>query len=197
MRRSLTIGVLLVAGAACDFGPSPGETVEMLAEAVQARDSVAVARYIDVARVAESAVDPLIGAATAMSAADPDQFRRQTGGMGVEVLEQLRPMIAPAMEALFWQMMLDPESLARSPMAMMLGNQPLPFEALGEAYQGVVEEERDGDEALVSIELFNESAGARPVVVQLRLERIEGDWQVVAFEDLSDVIAEALDYAGL
>jgi hypothetical protein len=31
------------------------------------------------------------------------------------------------------------------------------------------------------------------MVFQLRLERIEGDWQVVALEGLSDVIAEAME----
>jgi hypothetical protein len=195
MRRSLTVGCLLLAAAAC--GPSPGETVDSLVEAVRARDSVTVARYIDVGRVAESAVDPLIAAATAMSQADPDRFRRQTGAVGPEVLEQLRPMIAPVMEQLFWQMMLDPEGLQQGPLGMMLGSQRLPFQELGEAYQGVVQEQRDGDEAIVSVELTNEAAGTPTVVVQLRLERIEGDWQVVGFENLSDVVAEALDYAGL
>jgi hypothetical protein len=195
MKRSVTTTLLFLAGAACDFGPTPSETVDLLVEAVRARDSVEVARYIDVQRVAESAVDPLIQAATLMGQADPQRFRQQTGGLGVEMLEQFRPMIAPLMEQLFWQMMLDPEALQEGPIGMFLGNQPLPFEGLGNAYRGVLNEQREGDEALVAIELLEE--GTPPMVLQLRLERIEGDWQVVEFDNLSEAIAEALRNSSL
>ena len=195
MKRSLSTTVLLLAGVACDFGPTPSETVDLFVDAIRARDSVALARYIDVGRVAESAVDPLLQAATLMGQADPERFRRQTGGLGVEMLQGFRPMIAPLMEQLFWQMMLDPESLQQGPIAMVLGNRPLPFAELGNAYRGVLEERREGAEAIVAIELLDEAAGAPPTVVQLRLERVEGDWQVVAFDNLSEVIAEALRYS--
>lgn len=191
MKRTLTTGLLL-ACAACDFGSTPSESVDLLVEAVRSKDSVEVARFIDIGRVAESAVDPLLLAATLMSRVDPDRFRRQTGGMGIEVLEQFRPMIAPLMEQLFWQMMLDPESLRQGPLGMMLGNRELPFEDLASAYQGVLREEREGNKAIVAIELLDENSGRPPMVLQLRLERVEGDWQVVAFDNLSGAIAEVM-----
>jgi hypothetical protein len=195
MKRSLTTTFLLLAGVACDFGPTPSETVDLLVDAVRMRDSVEVARYIDIRSVAESAVDPLLQAASIMGQADPERFRRQTGGLGIEMLEGFRPMIAPLMEQLFWQMMLDPESLQEGPLAMVLGTQPLPFEELGEAYRGVLEEQREGDGAIVAIELLDEAAGAIPMVIQLRLERVEGDWRVVAFDNLSQAIAEVMQYS--
>ena len=197
MKRSLTTAVLLLAGVACNFGPTPSETVDLLVDAVRARDSVEVARYIDIRSVAESAVDPLLQAASIMGQADPERFRRQTGGLGLEMLEGFRPMIAPLMEQLFWQMMLDPESLQEGPIGMFLGNQPLPFEELGNAYRGVLEEQRDGNEAMVAIELLDEANNTPPMVLQLRLERVEGDWRVVAFDNLSQAIAEMLQSSNL
>lgn len=192
MKRTLTTGLLLLACAACEFGSTPSESVDLLVNALRSKDSVEVARFIDIGRVAESAVDPLLLAAALMSRVDPDRFRQQTGGMGIDVLEQFRPMIAPLMEQLFWQMMLDPESLQRGPLGMMLGNQKLPFEDIASAYQGVLREEREGNKAIVAIELLDENSGRPPMVFQLRLERVEGDWQVVAFDNLSDAIAEVM-----
>jgi len=192
MKRTLTTGLLLLACAACKFGSTPSESVDLLVNALRSKDSVEVARFIDIRRVAESAVDPLLLAAALMSRVDPDRFRQQTGGMGIDVLEQFRPMIAPLMEQLFWQMMLDPESLQQGPLGMMLGNQKLPFEDIASAYQGVLREEREGNKAIVAIELLDENSGRPPMVFQLRLERVEGDWQVVAFDNLSDAIAEVM-----
>ncbi|MCH7683079.1 MAG: hypothetical protein IIB35_05070 [Gemmatimonadetes bacterium] len=196
MKRTLTTGLLLLACAACEFGSTPSESVDLLVEAVRSKDSVEVARFIDIRRVAESAVDPLLLAAALMSRVDPDRFRQQTGGMGIDVLEQFRPMIAPLMEQLFWQMMLDPESLQQGPLGMMLGNRELPFEDIASAYQGVLREEREGNKAIVAIELLDENSGRPPMVFQLRLERVEGDWQVVAFDNLSDAIAEVMGVPG-
>ncbi len=193
MKPTLRTGLLLpLACVACEFGSTPSESVDLLVDAVRSKDSVEVARFVDIRRVAESAVDPLLQAAALMSRVNPDLFRRQTGGMGVEMLEQFRPMIAPLMEQLFWQMMLDPESLQQGPLGMMLGNQELPFKNLASAYQGVLREHQEGNEAIVAIELLDEGSGRPPMVFQLRLERVEGDWQVVAFENLSDAIAEAM-----
>ncbi len=73
---SVLLSALLVA---CNSAPSPSETVDLLIEAVREGDSVQVARFIDLARVSESAVDPLFQAAAMMDAADPDRFRAQTG----------------------------------------------------------------------------------------------------------------------
>ena len=192
MTRLLSAGVLALAVGACDFGPSPSETVELLVEAVRARDSVEVARFIDIRRVSEAAVEPLIQAAGIMGQRDPDEFRRQTGGLGVEMLEQFRPMIAPLMEQLVWQMLLDPESLVQGPLGMLLGDQPLPFEAIGSAYRGVIDERREDNEAIVAVELSDDNSTRPPVVLELRLERVVGDWQVVGVENLSAAVAEAL-----
>ena len=190
MMRWLSTTSMLIVGLACNFGASPSDTVEHLVEAIKAKDSVEVARYIDIRRVSEAAVDPLIEAANLMSQTSPDALPGQAGGLGFGMLEQFRPMIAPLMEQIFWQMMLDPESLAQGPMGMMLGDQPLPFEELGSAFQGVLEERTEGNESIVAIELLNEDSGNPPMVLEMRLERVEGDWQVIAFENLSDIIAK-------
>ncbi len=190
MKRRLPTTSVLLVGLACNFGASPSESVERLVEAIKARDSVEVARYIDIRRVSEAAVDPLIQAANLMSQANPDAVPGPAGGINFEMLEQFRPMIAPFMEQIFWQMMLDPESLAQGPMGMVLGNQPLPFEDLGSAYQGVLEERTEGSESIVAIELLNEDSGRPPMVLEMRLEQVHGEWQVIAFENLTDIIAE-------
>ena len=194
MKRWVPTTSILLVGLACNFGPSPSETVDRLVEAIRAKDSVEVARYIDVRRVAEAAVDPLIQAASVISQANPDTLSGQTGGFNLDMLEQFRPMIAPLMEQLFWQMMLDPESVAQGPMGSMLGNQSLPFEELGSAFQGVLEERTEGNESIVAIELLDEDWERPPLVLEMRLERVEGDWQVIAFENLGDIIAE--EFAG-
>ena len=190
MKRWLATTSMLWVGLACNFGASPSETVDRLVEAIKAKDSVEVARYIDIRRVSEAAVDPLIQAATLMSQVNPDAVPGQAGALDFRMLEQFRPMIAPLMEQIFWQMMLDPESLAQGPMGMVLGNQPLPFEDLGSAYQGVLEERTEGSESIVAIELLNEDSGNPPIVLEMRLEQVHGEWQVIAFENLTDIIAE-------
>ena len=190
MKRWLATTSMLWVGLACNFGASPSETVDLLVEAIKAKDSVEVARYIDIRRVSEAAVDPLIQAATLMSQVNPDAVPGQAGGLDFRMLEQFRPMIAPLMEQIFWQMMLDPESLAQGPMGMVLGNQPLPFEDLGSAYQGVLEERTEGNASIVAIELLNEDSGNPPMVLEMRLEQVHGEWQVIAFENLTDIIAE-------
>ena len=190
MKRWLATTSMLWVGLACNFGASPSETVDRLVEAIKAKDSVEVARYIDIRRVSEAAVDPLIQAATLMSQVNPDAVPGQAGGLDFRMLEQFRPMIAPLMEQIFWQMMLDPESLVQGPMGMVLGNQPLPFEDLGSAYQGVLEERTEGNASIVAIELLNEDSGNPPMVLEMRLEQVHGEWQVIAFENLSDIIAE-------
>ena len=190
MKRWLSTTPILLVGVACNFGASPSETVDRLVEAIKAKDSVEVARYIDIRRVSEAAVDPLIQAANLMSQTNPEALPGQAGALGFGMLEQFRPMIAPLMEQVLWQMMLDPESLKQGPMGMMLGNQPLPFDELGSAYQGVLEERTDGNESIVAIELLNEDSGRPPLVLEMRLAQVHGEWQVIAFENLTDIIAE-------
>ncbi len=190
MKRWLSTTSILLVGLACNFGASPSDTVERLVEAIKARDSVEVARYIDIRRVSEAAVDPLIQAANLMSETNPDALPGQAGALNFGMLEQFRPMIAPFMEQILWQMMLHPESLAQGPLGMILGDQPLPFEELGSTFQGVLDERTEGDESIVAIELSNEDSGNPPMVIEMRLERVEGEWQVIAFENLSDIITE-------
>ena len=190
MKRWFSTTPILLVGVACNFGASPSETVDRLVEAIKAKDSVEVARYIDIRRVSEAAVDPLIQAANLMSQTNPEALPGEAGALGFGMLEQFRPMIAPLMEQVLWQMMLDPEGLKQGPMGMMLGNQPLPFEELGSAYQGVLEERTDGTESIVAIELLNEDSGRPPLVLEMRLAQVHGEWQVVAFENLGDIITE-------
>ena len=190
MKRWLSTTSMLLVGLACNFGASPSDSVERLVEAIKARDSVEVARYIDIRRVSEAAVDPLIQAANLMSQTNPDALPGRAGALNFGMLEQFRPMIAPFLEQILWQMMLDPESLAQGPMGMILGNRPLPFGELGSAFQGVLEERTEGNEAIVAIELLNDESGVLPLVLEMRLEQVEGEWRVIAFENLSDIIAE-------
>ncbi len=89
-------------------------------------------------------------------------------------------------------MMLDPESLQHGPIGQILGDRPLPFAELGDAYQGVTGERRDGDDAIVSVELDQESAG-RTFVLDMRLEENDDGWIVVSFDNLQDAITNMLD----
>jgi hypothetical protein len=191
MRRQVFFLLIATGALGCRSEPSPSDTIDRLVEAVQARDSVEVARYIDVGRVAESSVDPLFQAATILEQNDPDGFRAQTGGMGVEMLEQFRPMLAPLMETVFWQMMLHPEELQEGPLSTLIGDKPLPFEQLGENYQGVSNERSDGDDVIVSVGVANEAAN-HSVTIDMRLERGEDGWKVVSFENLADTIASVM-----
>ena len=190
MKRWLSTTSMLLVGLACNFGASPSDSVERLVEAIKARDSVEVARYIDIRRVSEAAVDPLIQAANLMSQTNPDALPGRAGALNFGMLEQFRPMIAPFLEQILWQMMLDPESLAQGPMGMILGDRPLPFGELGSAFQGVLEERTEGNESIVAIELLNDESGILPLVLEMRLERVEGEWRVIAFENLGDIIVE-------
>lgn len=180
--------LVLLAAAACDRGLSPSASVDALVEAVKARDSVEVARFLDLQRVAESAVDPLIGMAEQMMEMDPDGFGRQTGGIGVEMLEQFRPMIAPLMEQVFWQMLLTPDAVRQGPLAAVLGDRDLEFDKITTAYQGVVYEREAGEERIAGIQLAGEAPGAPTVTIEVLLEAEEGYWHVVAFIDLAETL---------
>lgn len=181
--------ILVCTFTACGSTPSPSETVDLLIESIQARDSVAIARYIDVGRVSESSVDPLFQAATLMERNDPERFRQQTGGMGIEALQQFRPMVAPLMETLFWQMMLHPEELESGMLAPIMGDQAFPFEDVGERYRGVAAETMEGNDAIVSLEMGDDM---RSTTIDVRLEQGEDGWKVVAFENLAETIANVL-----
>lgn len=194
MNRSLTLTALLVAVMACDRGLSPAESVDALMHAVTAKDSVEIARLVDLPRVSESVVDPLLEAASRLSDMDPDFFGRQTGGMGIEMLRQFRPMIAPFIEQLFWQLLLDPESAQRGPLGSVLGGREIRIDEMAAAYRGVLSEREEGpDTVVVTVELAPDDADMQPVAVELRLERTDGYWVVVAFSDLAPTFAELME----
>ena len=194
MNRSLTVAVLLLAAAACDRGLSPTGSVDALMDAVAAKDSVEIARLADLSRVSESAVDPLIESANRLADIDPDGFGRQTGGMGLEMLTQFRPMIAPFIEQLFWQMLLDPEATQRGPLGSVLGGREIRIDEMVSAYQGVLSERDEGpDTVVVTVELAPDGARIQPIAIELRLGRAEGYWVVVAFSDLAQTFAELME----
>ena len=87
--------------------------------------------------------------------------------------------------------------MGQGPLGIVLGDRTLPFGELGSAFQGVLEERTEGNESIVAIELFDEDSGRPPLVLEMRLERVEGKWQVTAFENLSDIIVEGLGGSNL
>ena len=192
--RSFAIASVLLAVAACERGLSPSDSVDALMDAVTVKDSVEIARFVDLPRVAESAVDPLIDAAGRLSELDPDGFGQQTGSMGVQMLEQFRPMIAPLIEQLFWQMLLDPEAAQRGPLAAALGGRDIRLDEMASSYQGVVSQHEEGpDEIVLGLELAPDDADVEPITVDVRLERQEGYWKVVAFSNLSQTFGELME----
>ena len=193
-KRTFSVTVMLVITLACDRSLSPSESVDALMNAVTAKDSVEIAKYVDLPGVAESAVDPLIEAAGRLSELDPSGFGQQTGGMGMQMLEQFRPMIAPLIEQMFWQMLLDPEALQRGPLASVLGDRTIRFDEISSAYQGVVSQLEEGpDEIVVQVELAPEDLDGRSITVDLRLERAEGYWRVIAFSGLGETFGELME----
>lgn len=189
--KPLSAIATLVVVAGC-WGPSPTDAVDALIEAIGARDSVAIARYADIARVAESSVDPLIEAAGMMSELGMTGPGGQSGEMAVQMLEQFRPMLAPLMEQMFWQMLLDPDSFRRGPFAGILGGETLAFDRISEAYQGVAYERKDeNDRRIVGIDLSSEADSSN--VLELVMERGEDTWQMVGFVDLLGKIEEMIE----
>ena len=194
MKRAMTMAAVLVAVAACDRGLSPSDSVDALMAAVTAKDSVEIARLVDVTRVSQSAVDPLIEAAGQLSEMDPDGFGEQTGGFGLEMLQQFRPMIAPFIEQFFWQMLLDPEATQRGPLAQVLRGRDIRLDKLAAAYQGVISQSENGaDSVLATVELAPDDVAIGPVRLALQLERAEGYWRVVAFSNLAQTFGELLE----
>jgi hypothetical protein len=162
-------------------------------DAVAAKDSVEIARLVDLPRVSESAVDPLVDAANRLSDMDPDGFGRRTGP-GLEMLRQFRPMIAPFIEQMFWQLLLDPESAQRGPLGSALGGREIRIDEMASAYQGVSSEREEGpDSVIVTVELVPVGAEIQTIALELRLGRAEGYWVVVAFSDLAQTLAEFME----
>ncbi len=191
MKRLSTIATAVVV-AGCQWGPSPTDAVEALIEAIGARDSVAIARYANIARVAESSVDPLIEAAGMMSELGMTGPGGQSGEMAMQMLEQFRPMLAPLMEQMFWQMLLDPDSFRQGPFAGILGGETLAFDRISEAYQGVAYERKvENDRRIVGIDLSSEADSSN--VLELVMERGEDTWRMVGFADLLGEIEEMIE----
>ena len=177
-RFSVFVTVVALAGCA----PSSTDAVDALIAAIGARDSVEIARYADIARVAESSVDPLIEAAGMMSERGMTGPGGQNPAMAAQMLEQFRPMLAPLLAQMFWQMMLDPDSFRQGPFASVLGGQNLVFDGIAEAYQGVAYERDENDQRIVAIDLASEADSTR--VLEIVMERGEDGWRMVAFADL-------------
>ena len=106
----------------------------------------------------------------------------------MEMLEQFRPMIAPLMEQVFWQMLLTPDAVRQGPLAAVLGDRALEFDKITTAYQGVVYEREAGEERIAGIQLAGEAPGAPTVTIEVLLEAEEGYWRVVAFIDLAETL---------
>jgi hypothetical protein len=178
-RLSAFVAVVVLAGC----GPSSTEAVDALIAAIGARDSVGIDRHADIARVAEASVDPLIEAAGMMSERGMTGPGGQNPAMAAQMLEQFRPMLAPLLEQMFWQMLLDPDSFRQGPFASVLGGQNLVFDGIAEAYQGVAYERDDeNDQRIVAIDLGSEADPTR--VLEIVMERGEDGWRMVAFADL-------------
>jgi hypothetical protein len=91
-------------------------------------------------------------------------------------------------------MLLDPEALQRGPLASVLGNRDIRFDEIASAYQGVVSQREEGpDEIVVEVELAPEDLAGQSIVVNLRLERAEGYWRVIAFSDLAETFGELME----
>ncbi len=178
--KQFSVFVTVVALAGC--APSSTDAVDALIAAIGARDSVEIARYADIARVAESSVDPLIEAAGMMSERGMTGPGGQNPAMAAQMLEQFRPMLAPLLAQMFWQMMLDPDSFRQGPFASVLGGQNLVFDGIAEAYQGVAYERDENDQRIVAIDLASEADSTR--VLEIVMERGEDGWRMVAFADL-------------
>jgi hypothetical protein len=178
-RLGAFVAVVVLAGC----GPSSTEAVDALIAAIGARDSVGIDRHADIARVAEASVDPLIEAAGMMSERGMTGPGGQNPAMAAQMLEQFRPMLAPLLEQMFWQMLLDPDSFRQGPFASVLGGQNLVFDGIAEAYQGVAYERDDeNDQRIVAIDLGSEADPTR--VLEIVMERGEDGWRMVAFADL-------------
>ena len=189
-RLSVCVAVMAVAG--CQWEPSSMDAVDALIVAIAAKDSVEIARYADIARVAESSVDPLIEAAGMMSERGMTGPGGQSADMAAQMLEQFRPMLAPLMEQMFWQMLLDPESFRQGPFASVLGGGALPFDGIAEAYQGVLYERNDEILGhIVGIDLSPDADSTK--VLELVMERGEDVWRLVAFADLVGKLEEMME----
>ena len=171
---------------------APLTQTQPVAETAALVEDYAIARHADIGRLAESAVDPLIESADMLGELGLGGLEGATGGMAAQMLEQFRPMIAPLMEQMFWQMLLDPESFRQGLFGAALGEREIPFEEIAEAYQGVAYElDADRDQRIVGIDLAREES-ADTVTIELILERGEDGWRVVEFADLADAIAETV-----
>ena len=56
----------------------------------------------------------------------------------------------------------------------------------------MLQERTEGNESIVAIELLDEDSGRPQLVLEMRLEQVHGEWRVIAFENLTEIIAEGL-----
>ena len=80
----------------------------------------------------------------------------------------------------------------RGPRASVLGGRNIRFDEMASAYQGVLSQQEEGpDEVVVEVEIAPDDA--QPFTVELRLQRAEGYWRVIAFSNLAQTFGSLME----
>jgi hypothetical protein len=181
---------------------TPAGSLQRLGAGFAARDRAAVARYLDVPRTVESAVDQIVAGATkvfvdSVAAATQRPGATKVSGhdaiataFAVGILQVMKPALRTYFEAAISRALAAdsaPPAAVVGPFGRLLGDRPLDTHRFKRQYRGIKRVQMQGTVALVDVEFHNDSTGIT-FVPQLRMERRERYWQLVGFTNLSDVV---------
>lgn len=164
---------------------SPEASLDSLVAALRDRDSVRVVKYIDVSRVANSAVDQFIAAAQ-VQAQEPGELG---AAVATGMLEAMKPMIAGMIEGAVWMVLGSAEPVegeAAAGMAELFGGQEPNFDEIVDAYEGVAYVDDRDTMALVGLNVFRQETNAT-VVVEVMMEPVDDYWRLVELTNLEQL----------
>lgn len=157
---------------------APLYSLQQLADAFRSRDRVAVDRYLDIRRVAESVVDEAVSATVTTDG---------PGALG-QALE-LRPTLVSVFEQSILMGLEDTRTAAADAGQSVVGI-GMDYRTLAEVYQGITEVQERDAVAKVGVRIRLSQLDSA-VVVHLRMERADGYWRVIGVEDLAGPMTAA------
>ncbi|MDH5642955.1 MAG: hypothetical protein OEY63_02050 [Gemmatimonadota bacterium] len=185
MRKILPV-LFLSAFAACSEDAE--QSVQALVDALEGKDSLRIATYLDVDRAAESITDPLLDLAQYVGENEPQAFGGQVNPMELQMLRAMRPVIPQMISQVFWQIALTDEG-GENPLTAVLRGRGVDISDATWSYIGAEYVEAIDDSLSVVGATVSLSGLGENLVLPLLVVDRDGHWQVVGIRDIEGLVS--------
>jgi hypothetical protein len=184
--------VLFTGGGYAYYAGSPQYALGQVALAVETSDRLKFERHVDIDRIVTRAIDDVVAGAMADLIKDDDTegFAALGVAFGAAMLEGMKPLIRTAAKNAIYQ------GIESGDVASALANaKTSDFDLAGmagggfsrSAFEGLGKVRKQGDVSIVPLR-FREADHDTTLSLDLRMERSDRVWRVVAFENLREYV---------